>query len=701
MKPGDCLSSLKKILPTMGTGMSRRQLIKILGASLLAFLFPWKRRRSESEARAEKGSLECLRIISVRPDRPHLVRAGSLTTFVIALTNDTGTWMTVSLAAGALSSGWTVDMSQADRLFQPTGAHSTSMNLALNVGETRYMVVALHAASGLSEGAEGSAVVRAYIRQEMADEVLLRGKVYARSNVYFVAIDGLNRKYLNLSRRGEADYLHRNPLMPNLVQFCKDAAVLSQARSQLPSYTDPNHVSVLTGSWPGTSGAISVKEYYYGPDENGDPVMKKPSHEILRWGASGEEVLSLFDVAKDSALGGDPDAFNALITGKPWLWGYFEDESETVDILASGSRFPPYIDPPTRYVMGDPPSDSNAATDRDGINVSPPEQFHAVHDPYWGALGEDPGNFPDDRWIIESALKIIAAEDPQVFYILAACVDGVGHHVGAANMPGAWDPGQNPNVLWDDINVFTYRADRDPMLDTVYEADVCFGTFRSALKARGTYDDSVLISFADHGMRAYFDQPINQYQIITDAGIPGEAIEFASGRGEFFHLYLSDPAYASPIQQALRNYTVYHPVWGKEIQPFVVLNRQEMGTGIDAVIGRVAASKDPKRAELYSEWYMDHPVQDTSKPRWPDLTCFMIGGYQGVSQRGVNPPVGGHGGIGPVQEIAILIHGPGIQKRVFTNPAYLVDILPTLCTLLGWDIPENVDGRVLGEIFVG
>lgn len=693
------LAFFKTALPAMGALINRRQFVKTLVASLGVLLFPWKKGPLGSEAGAEKGSVDCLSLITIRPGRPHLVRAGSVTTFVAAVTNDTQSSRTVSLVTQSQTPGWTVDLTPADRLFQATGAPATSMQVTVPAGGIEYVVVSLRPYAGMVEGMEGSAVVRAYIQQQVVDDLLLRGKITSRPNVYLVAIDGLNRKYLTLDRKGEEDPNHRNPLMPNLLRFCQDGAVLSKARSHLPSYTDPNHVSFLTGSWPGTSGVFAVKEFYCGRDENGNSVTMAPCREILRWGPSGERVLSIFDLAKDPTMGGDPDACNALITGKPWLWEYFQEEAKTVDILASGSRFPFYVDPPPSYVMGDPPSDSNASTDRDGVNVSPPEQFHALHDPFWGTLGERPLDHPDDRWIVESALRIIAAEDPQVFYIVAACVDIVGHHVGAADKPGLWQPGHSPDVLWDDLNAYTYRANREAMLDTVYEADSCFGVFVNALKARGTYSNSILACLSDHGMRVYFDEPLNYYRIITDAGIPPEALEMAVCRGELLMIYVSDPSYVAPVQQALRDYTLYHPVWQKEVHPFVVLNQQEMATGVDAVVGRVAASKGPKRSELYSEWYIDHPVQDNSKPRWPDLMGFLCVGYQGVSNLGEAPPVGGHGGVGPVQDIVYLIRGPGIRKGVYsTNPAFPVDLLPTLCRLLGWRVPANADGRVLGEI---
>ena len=59
---------------------------------------------------------------------------------------------------------------------------------------------------------------------------------------------------------------------------------------------------------------------------------------------------------------------------------------------------------------------------------------------------------------------------------------------------------------------------------------------------------------------------------------------------------------------------------------------------------------------------------------------------------------GGHGGIGRVQNIPLVVHGPGIKTGVFSRNAYIADIVPTIYSLLGWEAPENVDGRILDEI---
>lgn len=164
-------------------------------------------------------------------------------------------------------------------------------------------------------------------------------------------------------------------------------------------------------------------------------------------------------------------------------------------------------------------------------------------------------------------------------------------------------------------------------------------------------------------------------------------------------IYLSNPSYANAVESLLESFSVFHPVLNKEIHPFVLLNRAEMESGVDGVLGRIAQNGGLKHAELYSEWYIDYPVDDQTKPRWPDLMGFTLHRYQGVYTGSLScHAVGGHGGIGDVQDIPLIIRGPGIKRGAFSEAVYPADIAPTIYQLLGWVTPKSVDGRVLNEI---
>jgi len=676
--------------------LTRRQFIKMTGSFLGSLGLLNIRTRNASADISEDVLAE---IISVNPERPHLVMPGAATTFVLSVSNVSAEMFHARAFVESQTTGWTATLSRANRLFQSIDSYQDSLELELPGSSLQYCIIRFHPQQGMPENSLGSAKVSVSVGNETICETSISAKVRNQPKIYMLAYDGLPRNYMKLDRSGGYQYVKTNPLMPNFRKFAAESALLLKGRSQVPSFTDANHTAALTGSWPGTTGTIGVKSYYGGRDGNGDQVIIPAKHDILRWGSSGEPVLSIFDVAKDPEMGGDTDALNAYITGKDWMTKYFEDGNSTVDILANGANYPYYITPPEKYRLGDPPTDVDAGTDRDGINVRPLRWFHAIMDPILGTnYGKNPDAHPQDRWIIESALQIIAAEDPEVFYISPGLVDAVGHHVGGADRPEEWAAGFKPGAQWDDINVYNINANRGPALDMVHEADATLGMFLDVLNQNETSDNSIVSLLSDHGMHVYMHQYLDVMQILLDNNVPEEAIDCYICRGEVFQIFFTDRDYIGLVTSILEDYRILHPVFNRELCPFVVLDKSEMETGEDGVLGRVAQSSGPRRAELYSEWYIDNPVGDNTKPLWPDIMGFTAYRYQGVYTGFGRKMNGGHGGFGEVQDVPLILRGPGIKSGVYQNNAYLVDIVPTLYSLLGWETPDNVDGRILDEI---
>jgi hypothetical protein len=571
-----------------------------------------------------------------------------------------------------------------------------ALTFPLTGNERLHFVVELSPDHGLAEGQIGVADVSATLEGQPLGAVAAIGKVRSSPKIYIAVYDGLGREYLGLDRRGGRDQVDIDPLMPNVREFMGDSTWLDRARSQVPTATDPNHVSLLTGSWPGTTGAICVEMYYCGQDEQGKPVTVSPSSDILRWGSEGRSALSLFHVAKNPAMGGDSDAFSAMVLGKEWVGSYFED---TVDVIAGGHSHPDYLPPPEPYGLGDPPSDADADRDRDGWNLRPQTLFRMIPGFPSGLSGDHPELVPSDRWVVEGALRIIGAEDPDVLYVSPTLVDISQHHTGAADRPEEWHPGGDPDVLWDDLNRFNAHGNRDPVLDVLYEADATFGLLVEVLQARRAYDDSILVLTSDHGQRTFMNEYLSATKVCLDAGVPDEAFAKVFSGADIAYLWLSDPSHSDAIESALEGFTVHHPAYGREVHPLVVVNREEMNTGVDNVVGRIAAEAGPHSGELFSEWYIEHPVDDHSKILWPDLIVFFQHRFQAEPSNPLRRMVGGHGGLGWPQKVPLIIHGPSVRRgEVSHQPAYLVDVVPTLCHVLGWTAPANVDGQVLSGI---
>jgi arylsulfatase A-like enzyme len=82
----------------------------------------------------------------------------------------------------------------------------------------------------------------------------------------------------------------------------------------------------------------------------------------------------------------------------------------------------------------------------------------------------------------------------------------------------------------------------------------------------------------------------------------------------------------------------------------------------------------------------------------------MVKGVNGVGQRMPvfrktgSRWVGIHGSRGTTH-VPMVFRGPSVKKGwEESDPVRLHDILPTLCCMLGWEIPETAAGTVRAEI---
>jgi predicted AlkP superfamily pyrophosphatase or phosphodiesterase len=651
-----------------------------------------------------------LGVVSASAARPHFVAAGLATTFVVSARNTAILPVTVSMkiqSSVGPSGDWQALLFAADPLFRPVGSGSDELVVTIPARQAVRLVARLGAGSQLAEGAEGGAVVSAWLQGSLRGRLELRGRVRNRPKVYYVAIDGCGRGYLDLNRQGTRFDGTGERLMPHAAAFVSRGARMASASSILPAVTDPNHAAALTGSWAGTLGICSVRNQYLGRDAAGNGLTPVGSRGLLRWGPDGQRVQSIFDVAKDPASGGTASAFNAIVTGKDWLAELFRDGA--VDLAVDGKDYPDYIPAPQRYRLGDPPSDDDADQDREGTNLGGRLIKHLFSTEAM-VVGDLPQSFPEDRWIGEAVVRVIQAEDPDVLYVDLGDADSTQHVFGAADHPEEWiDPG-TPSILWDDENIYNPKANRDPVLDVVHEADWDFGLIADTLESRQTLDRSFVVLLSDHGLDTVMNTPateLNPGRILLDGGVSESEVEWIANRGEWGFLALTDQAKRSRIEAILEAYELFDPVQGTMVKPFIVINREEMDSGVDGVEGRFAEDGVPgnRHGELYSEWSIDFPVTDNSKVRWPDLIFFTRNHFQTLlsdstlaATSWVGSPFHGNHGSRRTADVILVASGPGIRPGIYAGAASLADIAPTLYRLLGVNAPGNVDGRVLDEI---
>ncbi len=648
------------------------------------------------------GALTCdpqrLQHVTVDPARPHRVAGESWTSHVLRVVNPGVNPVSVLLSA-PLVPDWTITLAPADANFQPAAPAARTLPLQLAAQGQATVVVLTRPSAAVPEGATIAPTVWATFGDGGLGCRQLGAQVDHQPKILLIGVDGLSPDYLNLGRDGAANPVPGNELTPVLRGFTQDAAWFPEARASLPSATDPNVFAALSGSWPGTAGITYVGYYFYGWTEGGTPILGPISRSKIRYGAEGLPVRSVFDIAQDPAAGGDPGRFTALISGKNQIDHLFRDGPvAALDLLADGQLRPTYLSVPQPYVLGDPDSDDNAATDRDGVNLLPADEYR-LHPAGFGLAGEQPLENPSDAWIGQSALRLLAAEDPDVLYVHLGGVDKVHHAAGAADQPSEWlDPG-TPSVLWDDVSRVNRYANREPVLDVVHEADRVIGSLLQALQERGAYDRTLITIWSDHSEWTYLNVELDTQAILTAHGLGDAGRRLASWQ-EIGYLFLTDPALAPQVESVLETYTVTHPLTGQAVNPFLVLNPAEMDSGMDGATGRFGRDGGPGRGELYSEWLIEYPAPDNSKVIWPDLLILSRYRFQlkNFRPQHLDRVLGGHAGTATLP-VLFALRGPGIIPGTFAGiDTSLVDLMPTLYQLLGWTPPASVDGRLLDEI---
>jgi len=115
----------------------------------------------------------------------------------------------------------------------------------------------------------------------------------------------------------------------------------------------------------------------------------------------------------------------------------------------------------------------------------------------------------------------------------------------------------------------------------------------------------------------------------------------------------------------------------------------------DPLVNGKVVGKVFKKEEIYSGRYLDRAADIIFLPRRAEMLAFAD--FEFSSNRLLEQPYaisGTHRMNG-----ILLVAGKNIRKRVRIQGAAITDIAPTILCSLGLPIPDDMDGRVLTEIF--
>jgi len=607
----------------------------------------------------------------------HLVRPGAITTYMIRLYNPFKSALTVELKSGTDAPGWETSLASGAVEMLPA--------------ESKYVLLSVKPASSLPAGRIASVKVRAASSAGSSEEITLEAETTEKHKIYIISLDSLGLDYLALNHSGSGSGKDNDWLMPNLHEFLRSAVFYPRHQCHLPAATDMNHSSYLTGAYPGRLGLYSVQVFMFGFDEKGWAIWRSTPHDLMYWGPEGKPVSTIFNVVKDPGYGGNSSAFTAFVSGKDWVPEHFRNPVYGLDRIVTVTDYPDYVTP-SAHVMK--PSES--------IRFMLESRLHKLNRPDF-ALWEDVHT-------VDQAIEVIDNEDPDVCYVLLGGVDEAGHYFGSGKNPSEWDERGSPEKMKDDTSRINKSGNREGILKTVRAADEQLGRLLKRLQARRGYEDAYIVIESDHDMETNSFIGPALHKVLPQSGYSKKKDYYAftgSQLGEIF-LRREDPQIAIDLERTLEAYRWKSPITGESECPVIVLNRQEMKTGIDQATGRRVTPP----MELYSEYYIEHP--QSRGMRYPDLFMFPKANLQfpsigaGFGNIGLGvlpldvPPftvyVGGHGA--PSTRKALLaIKGPGqLRSESVDAETYPSDLAPTLYRLEHYQVPASVQGKGLPNL---
>lgn len=209
------------------------------------------------------------------------------------------------------------------------------------------------------------------------------------------------------------------------------------------------------------------------------------------------------------------------------------------------------------------------------------------------------------------------------------------------------------------------------MAAAMKRADRSFGKLINTLKKEDVYDNTLIIVTGDHGM-THIDEGKRLGSAVANAlQVPG--LKTA---------YLEKGVSPSDDTDLLW----YHMVTGAAViyknpitaeQEEMLINQLLAIPGVDSV------------------WTQEKIAEEGMHPDTADLWINLKDGY-GLAAK----EMGGHSSIYQ-QSVPILIKGPGVKGNLVIegeSGIRTIDIVPTILHLMGIEIPETIEGRVLREI---
>jgi hypothetical protein len=435
--------------------------------------------------------------------------------------------------------------------------------------------------------------------------------------------------------------------------------------------------AIVTSGDLGTSSYVKLIENMDYPKLGDYLKLKFPDKIIANVGQKGYQVESMaasssdywvrMDSAKATTTLADPSVV-------PWTGKY----------RGPKGQLPTYIATDNRFLIS-----AGNATDAYGTNTTPPAWIYPEDGRY--APSEYAGHESGDAWVADAALKIIDNEAWSGLWVTFSAIDKIGHMWGggAVDTPATynWDPN---DFLQDSIHMPWVAKNADNQL----------GRLIAQLKAKGQFDDTLIIVTADHGSTYGAGEGFKGVNALN----AGNNLNWYAGAWHAGSSTESTSTGSPALKPLMDTGNVDFSYQSTAIETWLKdrtgAKKREAAAVMETLPGVIATYiKNGDRYKLYSS----SDTMTAQERLWwaatgqqlADTMCFsgsaeIVGLLADKTSYGA---FGDHGGAQmDVQRIPMAWYMPGMKHADNNAKIRLVDIMPTILKTMGIKATEPMDG---------
>jgi Type I phosphodiesterase / nucleotide pyrophosphatase len=489
-------------------------------------------------------------------------------------------------------------------------------------------------------------------------------KQFNMTNVLFLQNHGVNFPKAYVGDMASETVVSHNVMVSG--QFPKHMGWSDEAFRDTDNIVGQGENAIITSGDLGFADYVKLVENMDYPKLGDYLRVKFPGTIVANVGQKGYQVESMAASSSDYYVRmGSAKATSTLPTDTvPWTGKYRGPSGNVPEYIKTDARFD---------ISAGNPSDTYETTFTAPAWMYPEDGRYAV--------GPYPGHESGDNWVADAALKIMDNETWSGLWVTFSSMDKIGHMWGGGAVDTVATYGWDPASIFREIHMPWVAKNADDQL----------GRLIAELKAKGIFNDTLIIVTADHastygkndgfkGVNEFGGGDVNWYAGSWHAG---NTATLSTSPGSPSLKPLMDTGNVAFSYQSTAIET-----WLKERN---MTKKKEAAAVMETLPGVIATYvKNGDTYKQYSAlttmpaadrpWWMAHGQELVNTMCWSG-SADVVGLLADYTSYGV---YGDHGGAQQdVQRIPMVFSMPGMKRAVSNSGFRLVDIMPTILKSMG------------------